>query len=207
MIEVVDQTILQAIFDIEAENCLCLNFASAKNPGGGWLTGANAQEESIARSSGLFTIFQHYPNFFIANSYLKNCYYTDNVIYSPCVPVFRDDNHRLVKPVPMSFITAPAVNIGGLKQNRQFDNNKAVEIMKYRINKVLSISAIHSHRTLLLGAWGCGAFQNDPEIIAKLFKEALCGTFDGVFEKIRFVIYTTKKDQENFNIFKSLLGY
>jgi uncharacterized protein (TIGR02452 family) len=73
-----------------SERTALLNFASAKNPGGGFLSGAQAQEESLARASGLYASLQCMPEYYDLNRRCKSVVYTDHMIYSPQVPVFRD---------------------------------------------------------------------------------------------------------------------
>jgi uncharacterized protein (TIGR02452 family) len=61
--------------------------------------------------------------------------------------------------------------------------------MRTRIEKVLALSVLHGNDTLILGAWGCGVFQNDPAVIAQLFKDVLTTTFKNQFKKVVFAIY------------------
>jgi len=100
--EVVNETTLSGIarvLSLGQGPVAALNFASAKNPGGGFLTGARAQEEALARASGLYAML------------LGDPMYTTWVIYSPDVPVFRLDEGRLLdEPYFCSFLTSPAVN-------------------------------------------------------------------------------------------------
>ena len=75
---------------------VCLNFASAKNPGGGFLNGSQAQEESLARASGLYPCISPMTGYYDTNRSQPSCLYTDNMIYSPAVPVIRDDDDQLL---------------------------------------------------------------------------------------------------------------
>jgi uncharacterized protein (TIGR02452 family) len=75
----------------------CLNFASAKNPGGGFLSGSQAQEESLARASGLYASLQTQPEFYAFHRQQASGIYSHRIIYSPHVPVFRDDGGRLLE--------------------------------------------------------------------------------------------------------------
>ena len=97
---------------------LCLNFASAKNPGGGLLSGSQTQEESLARSSGLYATLLPMTELYAYNRHLGTSLYSDYMIYSPDVPVFRSDSGLLLEvPYLASFITAPAVNAGAVEKN------------------------------------------------------------------------------------------
>ena len=170
---------------------LCLNFASAKNPGGGFLGGAQAQEESIARATGLYPCLLEARNYYEVHRKMKSCMYTDHMIYSPAVPIFKNEKgenlHRLDCA---AIITSPAVNAGVVLQ-REPENIALIEqTMRRRIEKVLAIAHANDHRTIVLGAWGCGVFRNNPDDMARYFREVIDAKFDNVFEKIVFAIYS-----------------
>lgn len=151
-----------------------LVFASARNPGGGFLGGAKAQEESLARSSALYATQLAAPDFYAHHRADRDLRYSDRVIWSPDVPVFRDDNGVLLEePYRTSFLTAAAPNRGAIAKNqpRRLDDVPAVLLRRAR--RVLTAAAAHGHRALVLGAWGCGVFQNDPGEVAGAFATAL----------------------------------
>lgn len=195
--EVVEETTIHGIQRISSlgyMNPMCLNFASAKNPGGGFFNGAQAQEESIARSSGLYLCQLSAIEFYETHRVMQSCIYTDGMIYSPKVPVIRDDKGELFDtPIVSSIITAAAVNTGVVKRFEADRVSKIEAIMRMRIDKMLSLSTYNNHKALILGAWGCGVFQNDPVMIARLFSELLLGKYIGVFEKVIFAIYAKNK--------------
>jgi uncharacterized protein (TIGR02452 family) len=165
-----------------------LNFASAEYPGGGFLAGARAQEESIARSSGLFYCLKDQPMYAFHRARLDPIY-SHYVIYSPDVPVFRHDNGDLLEqPWSLSIITCPAVHGIGIMRYAPHRMPDVPGVMRERTGKVLSVAALHGHRTLILGAWGCGAFGLDPEMMATIFKDALTGSQRGVFDRVIFAI-------------------
>ena len=151
-----------------------LNFASAKNPGGGFLSGARAQEESLARSSGLYFAIRSQPDFYAFHREQRSCLYSDRVIFSPDVPVFADDDHRpLTEPWTVSMLTSAAVNVGALERSQPQSLGWVPEIMARRVRMVLAVAAAEGIEAVVLGAWGCGVFRCDPELIARLFAEAL----------------------------------
>ncbi len=173
------------------ENVLCLNFASARNPGGGFLGGSQAQEESLARASGLYPTLTKCEEYYQTNRKMKSCFYTDYMIYSPKVPMFKKEKgDNLDQALAVSIITAPAVNTGVVQQREPERIGEIELVMKRRIAKVLAISANHGHRVLVLGAWGCGVFRNDPEKMAVYFKEVIESKFKNHFQKIIFAIYS-----------------
>lgn len=166
----------------------CLVFASAKNPGGGFLGGAKAQEESIARSSALYPSLLAAPDFYAYHRGQRDLRYSDRVIYSPGVPVFRDDKGNLLdEAYQTSFLTSAAPNLGEIARNQAADLPDVPAVLLRRATRVLEVAAAHGHRTLVLGAWGCGVFRNDPAVVAQAFADGL-RTVDR-FDRVIFAIY------------------
>jgi uncharacterized protein (TIGR02452 family) len=194
IVEVVNETTLSAGKRLMEFGChpVLLNFASATNPGGGFLNGARAQEEYLARSSCLYACIRSnamYP-FHRAN---YDPLYTDYVIYSPGVPVIRDDSGTLLEvPYTISMITCAAVNASQLPAARHQEIGPA---MRRRICKVLSVGIAHKHDGIVLGAWGCGAFGNDGQEIAGLFHDALSSRFKGMYRRVIFAIVDWSPDR------------
>ena len=176
-----------------------LNFASAKNPGGGFLGGSQAQEESLARASGLYACINPIQRYYEANRACGSCLYTDHMIYSPGVPVFRDDHDALLaEPYCVAMITAPAVNAGAVARNEPDRLPEIQATMLRRIEQLLSVAVVRGHRAIVLGAWGCGVFRNDPALVAEWFYEQLIAgaAFRGWFEEAVFAIYDRTKDEQ-----------
>jgi uncharacterized protein (TIGR02452 family) len=174
---------------------VALNFASAKHPGGGFLGGARAQEESLARSSGLYACLVGNPMYDFHKSQ-GDPLYSNYAIYSPGVPVLRDDEGvLLLKPYLCSFITSPAVNAKVALERDRSARPRIREAMRLRIDNVLTVAAMHGHEALILGAWGCGVFGNDSREIAELFHQALTGDFRGVFRRVVFAILDWSEEQ------------
>ncbi|MBN1911637.1 MAG: TIGR02452 family protein [Pirellulales bacterium] len=182
-----------------ALDVLCLNFASAKNPGGGFLNGSQAQEESLARASALYACISPEEQYYDTNRACGTCLYTDHMIYSPLVPVFRNDvDELLASPYCVSMLTAPAVNAGAVCRNEPENAPKISEVMIDRIEKVLSLAVVHGHKALVLGAWGCGVFRNDPASVAHWFGQHLghAGTFNHFFDTVVFAVLDTTEDHK-----------
>jgi len=180
-----------------------LNFASATHPGGGFLSGARAQEEYLARSSGLYACLRDHPmyEFHLA---LADPLYTNYAVYSPDVPVFRaDDGNLLEQPYTVGVITCPAVNARALDPVRRPEIAPA---MWARILKVLAIGVLHGHDAIVLGAWGCGAFGNDGDEIAGLFRKALEDNFRGAYRRVVFAILDTSAEKRFIAPFQRAFG-
>jgi uncharacterized protein (TIGR02452 family) len=170
----------------------CLNFASAKNAGGGFLNGSQAQEESIARATGLYPCQLLAEDYYSYHRKLKTCLYSDHMIYSPQVPVIKHENGEpMDRPILCSFVTSPAVNAGVVRRQEKSNTDLIIPVMRTRIDKLLSLFAEKGEEVLVLGAWGCGVFQNEPEDIAKLFHEALETRFKDVFDYVEFAVYSS----------------
>ncbi|MGI5185780.1 TIGR02452 family protein [Dactylosporangium sp. CA-152071] len=166
----------------------CLVFASAKNPGGGFLGGAVAQEESLARASALYPCLRAAPEFYAFHREQRDLRYSDRVIHSPSVPVFRDDKGRLLDvPHRAAFLTSAAPNLGAILRNQPGDACDVPAILHRRARRVLAVAAAHGHRRLILGGWGCGVFRNEPADVAGAFAAAL-GEVDR-FDEVVFAVY------------------
>jgi uncharacterized protein (TIGR02452 family) len=204
-LEVTNETTTQAarrLLDAGHTNIVGLNFASARNAGGGFLSGAMAQEEDLCRSSSLHACLKRKPVFYNENILCDNTYYTHNVIYSPDVPFFRDDNQLLMEqPYKLSIVSAPAPNVRPMEN---VDEDRLKDVLETRAFKILSVAAHHKHRVLILGAWGCGAFGNDPDMIANVFMDALAWV--PAFERVCFAVYDTRDGQPLFEAFKKVVA-
>jgi uncharacterized protein (TIGR02452 family) len=100
--------------------------------------------------------------------------YTDRVIVSPAVPVFRDDDGALLAdPYPVTFLTAAAPNRSAIERNQPAAAREIPTTLTRRAARVLDVAAAHGARRLVLGAWGCGVFGNDPAEVATAFAESL----------------------------------
>jgi uncharacterized protein (TIGR02452 family) len=207
-IEVTDETTQAAahrLVSLEGgPDLVLLNFASARNPGGGFIKGAKAQEEDLARCSGLYPCLLTQPEYYEVNRAQDSMLYTDHLIYSPQVPWFRVHNRELLDDYFLaSVMTAPAPNAG---QALNRDPNSTPEIeqaLRRRAGYVLAIAQAQGHRTLLLGAWGCGVFRNNPSMVADAFGQWLeSRRFQGCFERVVFGIYDSSKNQNTLRAFK-----
>ena len=161
---------------------LALNFANGISPGGGFLTGSRAQEECLCRSSALYLTLEGDPMYDYHRSRpLPDS--SDWCIVSPKVPFFRrDDGSPLNAPWTLDVITcaAPYAPTVGRAQSRP--------LLKSRIRRVLAIARSHGYDSLILGAWGCGAFGNDPRDTALDFREIIETDFLGAFAHLAFAI-------------------
>ena len=191
--EVTGESSLEAAHRLIAhsgETVAVLNFASARNPGGGFLNGAQAQEEALCRASALYTCVREVRGFYDHHRAHRDPFYTDRVIHSPAVPVFRDDHGRLLDaPYTVGFLTAAAPNAGVVQRQAPERVADLPRALAARAERVLETAAACGHRRLVLGAWGCGVFRNAPAQVAGAFYELLVkGRFEGHFEEVVFAV-------------------
>ncbi|GGV21603.1 TIGR02452 family protein [Streptomyces longisporoflavus] len=192
VVEVTAESSLEAAHRLTAAQggpVAVLNFSSARNPGGGYLNGAQAQEEALCRASALYTCVRSAREFYDHHRAHRDPFYSDRVIHSPAVPVFRDDKGRLLdEAYEVGFLTAAAPNAGVVLRQTPERAGELPSALARRAERVLETAAALGYRRLVLGAWGCGVFRNDPAQVADAFRALLDegGRFRGSFEHVVF---------------------
>jgi uncharacterized protein (TIGR02452 family) len=169
-----------------------LNFASARNPGGGYLGGARAQEEDLCRTALLYPCLVRAQDYYAAHRASSDLLYSDRVIWSPDVPVHRGGDGRLLaEPYAVSFLTSAAPNAGEVLRRDPGAGETIRRTLHRRAERVLAVAAHHGARRLVLGAWGCGVFRNDPRDVAGAFHTHLTGggAFASAFERVVFAVW------------------
>lgn len=198
-----NESTVDAIFRVKSNKIGVLNFASAHHPGGGFLNGAMAQEEALAYCSDLYeTLVDN--QFYMVHDKIKSKMYSDSMIIGD-VTFFRTGDYKLVtKPKVATVLTSAAVNMGQVIAHGE-DSLKAQEVMKGRMRKVLYMLANSGCESIILGAFGCGVFGNDPNMVANTWVDLLVG--DGLqkyFKEIVFSVYDRAKDGGNYRVFKEV---
>jgi uncharacterized protein (TIGR02452 family) len=211
VVEVVNETTLSGlarVLSLGQGPVAVLNFASAKNPGGGFLNGSQAQEESLARSSALHASQMRAWDFYASHRASSSLLYSDAMILSPGCTVFRDDDGQLLdEPRLAAFITSAAPNAGAAANNRPEELPSIPGVFRRRSEYVLALAASQGYRQLVLGAWGCGVFRNDPGLVARSFADHLKhGNWSGRFDRVVFSVLDTSPDQATFRAFWEALG-
>ncbi|MGW7055293.1 TIGR02452 family protein [Streptomyces sp. NPDC054887] len=186
-----------------------LNFASARNPGGGYLNGAQAQEEALCRASALYATLLRAPGFYAHHRADRSPFYTDRVIHSPGVPVFRDDRGALLAtPYTVGFLTSPAPNAGVIRSREPDQEHRIPAALASRAERVLETAAARGYRRLVLGAWGCGVFMNDPAAVAGAFHAHLTGAgrFSGHFDEVVFGVLDRTRTESVLGAFRTVFA-
>ncbi len=198
-----------------------LNFASAVNPGGGVKYGAMAQEECLCRCSTLYLSLdtpQMWDNYYSVNRAMNDVRHTDACIYSPDVVVFKTDERA---PQPMErkdrftvdVITCAAPNLRDVPAVYDTETggyvrmgpDKLYELHLKRARHIFHIAAANGVDMIVPGAFGCGAFRNDPNIVAKAYKAAL-EEYAKYFDIVEFAVFCGRSDTGNYDTFKKILG-
>lgn len=210
-IEFTNETTIAAALRLKNEkgSACALNFASAKHPGGGFLKGSMAQEESIAYISSLYISLSKFDNEFY-KYHLNNLtpFYSDRIIYSKDVLVFKDEKYNLLEnPYKINIITSPAVNAGIVMEKMPDKKKEIYPAMEKRIRKIIQVAVANSDKNLVLGAFGCGVFKNDLSDVARIFKQILLKeNYQKYFNTITFAIFD-RSGMEVVNTFRAKFSY
>lgn len=200
-----------------------LNFASATNPGGGVVNGSSAQEEALCRCSTLYfnlNIPYMMDKFYGPHRRLNNPLYNDDCLYTPEVTVFKEDiSFPELLPekdwYSVAVLTCAAPNLrkylgnsmnpGAGNKPAAIDDHSLAELLHSRIEKIFAVAANEGAEVLILGAFGCGAFCNPPQIVANVFKQVQ-QNYLHVFDTIEYAVFHTEWEKENYRVFKNVLG-
>ena len=198
-----------------------LNFASATNPGGGVVKGSKAQEEALCRCSTLFPVLntqELQEKFYHFHQERQDTRYTDACIYTPGITVFKTDTNIPERLRPelwrqVDIISCAAPNLRKVPYNKMntgtgpaipVSDKELLEIHKTRGRKIFRIAVANGIDTLILGAFGCGAFKNSPAIVARAYREIL-EEFDGYISKVEFAVYCPPGDDTNYRAFTKVM--
>ena len=201
--------------DGSGKRVVVLNFASANRPGGGVENGASAQEECICRVSTLFPCLKDmkmWEMFYAPHRDSHNPLHNDDIIFTPNVLVVKDEDYKeLSEPFNVDIITCAAPNLSEVPTNIYNPNDGEVrpvisddELLKLhekRGRKILSVAAKNGAEVVILGAFGCGAFHNDPQIVAQAYHNIL-PEYLHYFQTIEFAVWCRPTDYSNYQAFE-----
>ncbi len=197
-----------------------LNFASASHPGGGVVRGASAQEESLCRCSSLYFCLntqKTLDGFYNPHREAKDPIHNDDIIFTPDVTVFKTDTD-IPEMMPESdwynvdVITCAAPNLKAYYSNlllppdlagiMEVSDEELMAIHEKRLRRILDVARSNGVEVIILGAFGCGAFKNDPEVVAQAAKNVLKDYLNS-FRVIEYAVYSSKTN--NYHIFEKAL--
>lgn len=178
-----------------------LNFADPFKPGGGYLNGRSPQEETICRQTLLYPTLLQSQMYSFNQANPATVYLYDTMIYSANVHVIRDDNYLELNEntFMVNVISAPAVDN---RKNSMFYSSE--EIMERRIRKIISLAIDKKNDAIVLGAFGCGVFKNDPDVVSQIFKKILVD--EGLKDFFNLVVFPIYKNEVNYEAFKDTFG-
>ena len=210
----------EAAIEYNGKKTVVLNFASAKNPGGGVVNGSSAQEECLCRCSTLYSNLTEeflWKNFYQPHRRSGSSVHNDDLIYTPEVVVFKSDTAcpKLLPEdewVKVNVITCAAPNLncwsrsiaGSVSEEKTVSDMELEKIHVRRGRKILEAACAAGNEVVILGAFGCGAFMNKPEVVAGAYLK-LAEEFKYAFETIEFAVYCPPQDDSNYRIFKKIL--
>ena len=179
---------------------MVLNFASYKNPGGMFLKGSSAQEESLCHESYLYNVLKEFDKgFYEHNRQNKNkALYTNRAIYSEYIRFMRDS-----EDVFCDVLTCAAPNKAAAQKYCNVTDRLNYSTLKERIRFVIAVAALNRPDTLIFGAYGCGVFGQNPFEVAKIFKE-IFDEYPCMFDRIVFAI--PNKNSKNYEAFEAVFN-
>lgn len=187
-----------------------LNFASATNPGGGVKSGSAAQEESLCRCSTLYPVLDQEilrEKYYSFHRFHGNHLYTNSCIYTPDIKIIKSDENqpeRLPedKWINVDVITCAAPNF---RAANPLPDEELYELHIRRGRKILDVALDNGAESLVLGAFGCGAFRNNPSIVASAYAN-LVKEYSAAFDEIEFAVFYHGNETVNYKTFSRLLG-
>ena len=199
-----------------------LNFASAVTPGGGVKYGSSAQEESLCRCSTLYpTLDQKFlwDEFYSKNRVMKNVLHTDDCIWSPDVVICKTDEDIPQRMEPMKWekvdvISCAAPNLSQEPNNFfnpeggvpvRLSTEELIQLHAKRAERIMCVAASNGVDVLILGAFGCGAFENDPWAVATAYRSVL-PEYQHFFKRLEFAVYCRRYETKNYEAFKQILS-
>lgn len=197
------------------------NFASASNPGGGVVRGSSAQEEALCRCSGLYfclDIDEMWKGFYKPHRNAHDPIHNDDIIYTPRVTVFKTDTGapKLMQEkdwYDVDVITCAAPNLRPNPTNVwnpadgeavTMTDRELLALHEKRLRRILNVAVAEGVETIILGAFGCGAFRNNPEVVALANKNVI-KDYMYAFKNIEYAIYCGRGDDRNYRIFDRVL--
>lgn len=196
-----------------------LNFASATSPGGGVRSGAMAQEESLCRVSTLYPCLKDksmWEKFYSPHHASQDSLHNDDIIYTPNVVVIKDDDYNMLRsPFLVDIITCAAPNLRPNSSNSNDCNigNTAhisredlLLLHERRARRIFTVAVQRKVEVLILGAFGCGAFRNDPNVVATAYYNVI-PSFSNSFKTIEFAVYCLPNNLQNYLAFREVFDH
>lgn len=190
LVQVENTDTISAIMSMPVGRTMVLNMANDYVPGGGYINGAMAQEEDLFRRTNLFRTLT-------SDLYPMSL---EEAIYTNKAHVLRDSQwNNLAEPKTVSFISIAAMRQPPLRPDGSL-TDEDYETMRAKIRLIFHVGALNRIDHLVLGALGCGVFQNPPEDIVVLFRDTI-HEYRGYFRSIKFAVLSSANNP-NYTIFQ-----
>ena len=213
------QAAMQLSKEYPGSKIAVMNFANAFHAGGGVTKGSSAQEESLCRCSTLYPLLYRRTlrdTFYKHHHDLNTPKASDSLIYTEGVIICKTDEDYPLRMKKEDWVTVDVITIAAPDLRAKSNQYAAVvgngacmnqaELFGYHVKRaihMLTVAASKGADILVLGAFGCGAFENDPCVVARAYKTAL-EEFPDVFRKIEFAVYCSPQNQENYEAFQKV---
>ncbi len=223
-VKVTKQRTFQAASRYTRENkTTVLNFASATTPGGGVVKGSSAQEESLCRCSTLYFSLNTpamWDGFYTPHRHAQDPKHNDDIIYTPDVYVIKTDTDSpvLMKEdewYKVNVITCAAPNLRQMPSNKmntsdgvknvKMTDKDLLALHEKRLSRILQVAKNEGTEVVILGAFGCGAFENRPEVVAQAARNVV-KQFLYDFNDIEFAVYCPPNDDTNYKVFERVIN-
>ena len=203
------------------EKVAVLNFASSTNPGGGVVNGAGAQEECLCRISTLYFTLdtdENWTRFYNPHRKARTPLHNDDILYTKNITVFKSDttspkllHEKEWYDVDVITCAAPNLrenpsnryNLGDVNQRLILNNEELYSLHEKRDSRIFDAAASQNVDVLVLGAFGCGEFMNDPKVVAKVML-SLAKKYAHFFKTIEFAVYCPPYNDSNYRAFMEL---
>ena len=198
-----------------------MNFANAFHAGGGVTKGSSAQEECLCRTSTLYPLLYRRSlrdTFYKHHHTLNTSKASDALIYTEGVIICKTDEDLPKRMPRQEWVSVDVITVAAPDLRTKSNIHAAIigngtymndaELFGYHVKRAIHImtcAAAKGADTLVLGAFGCGAFQNNPEVVARAYKVAL-DEFPNVFRRIEFAVYCSPRDDTNYQVFNRIFS-
>ena len=186
------------------------------------MKGSGAQEECLCRCSDLYLCLnsgEAWDSFYLPHREAHNPLHNDDIIYTPDVVVFKSDTAypellpeeewyevNVITCAAPNLRSCPgnAYNVGDGSEPATITEEELFQMHMKRLRRILDVAALKGNEVVILGAFGCGAFANDPEVVAKAVKEVL-PEYLYAFRTVEFAVYCSPRDEENYRVFERVI--
>ncbi|MCR5748213.1 MAG: TIGR02452 family protein [Lachnospiraceae bacterium] len=209
-----NDTVETALNVYNGKKMALLNFANAYHPGGGVLRGAIAQEEDLCRATSLYPVLNCKENrsrFYDKHLMHRSAYGTSDILYSPGIIILKvkELDYELLPKEEM--IQVDVITCAAPQFNHKLDDD-APDIVKERLRqahinrgkRIIECAVKNEVEVLILGAFGCGAFNNDPHIVASAYRELMLA-YSHYFDRVEFAIYCRENERTNYDVFREII--